>query len=524
MSTEHQRFSLDNQRAAIAAYAHENGFEVVATYQDSGKSGLTLKARPALKRLLSDLLHDPLPFNAILVLDVSRWGRFQDADQAAHYEYMCREAGAPVLYCGEAFDNDGGAMATLVKQMKRVMAAEYSRELSAKVARAQRQQARLGYKQGGPAVIGTRRQVIDEHGRPKMILMPGQRKGMATDRVTFTHGPARETSIVRLVFDLYVTADLKISEVAAELNRRRRRRPNGQRWHYTNVLDILDKEIFTGTYVYGRVRNNLGARAAAPFEDQIRTSVMEPIVSREIFEAACAKRRLTRRLYLSDEQLLEGLRRHAEQEKCISELTVRACTYLPGPGVFRRRFGSFTRALNAIGYKKPYRTRTDMRLIYSDEDLYEALRRIHREKGLITQRIINADKNSPNAKYFRRRLGTLKGAYTKIGITSPPCVSRVYRNADGTALSKELLLSKLSNVLKRNGYLTRSVIDSDPDSPSAWFYHKAFGSMLAAYSLVGYCADHNGIMSQAGARRRARNPERQAGAAVRSTLNPESKI
>ena len=39
-----------------------------------------MTGRPELKRLLRDALDDEKTFRAILVLDVSRWGRFQDAD------------------------------------------------------------------------------------------------------------------------------------------------------------------------------------------------------------------------------------------------------------------------------------------------------------------------------------------------------------------------------------------------------------------------------------------------------------
>jgi hypothetical protein len=31
----------------------------------------------------------------------SRWGRFQDADESAHYEFLCKSAGIPVHYCAE---------------------------------------------------------------------------------------------------------------------------------------------------------------------------------------------------------------------------------------------------------------------------------------------------------------------------------------------------------------------------------------------------------------------------------------
>lgn len=43
MSTEHQRYSTENQAAAIAEYAKAHGMQIVQTYEDSGKSGLNLK-------------------------------------------------------------------------------------------------------------------------------------------------------------------------------------------------------------------------------------------------------------------------------------------------------------------------------------------------------------------------------------------------------------------------------------------------------------------------------------------------
>src|SRR5882757_8834523 len=76
MSSENQRYSTENQQNAIAEYAEQHGYSVVASYIDAGKSGLSLKGRDALKQLLSDALATPRLFEAIFVLDVSRWGRF----------------------------------------------------------------------------------------------------------------------------------------------------------------------------------------------------------------------------------------------------------------------------------------------------------------------------------------------------------------------------------------------------------------------------------------------------------------
>ena len=114
MSTEHQKYSTENQAEIISQYAARRGFEIVKTYEDSGKSGLRLDGRLSLQQLITDVRSGTAGFSAILVYDVSRWGRFQDADESAYYEYICREAGIAVHYCAEQFENDGSLSATII--------------------------------------------------------------------------------------------------------------------------------------------------------------------------------------------------------------------------------------------------------------------------------------------------------------------------------------------------------------------------------------------------------------------------
>src|SRR5690348_8900683 len=92
MSTDHQRYSTENQRDAIRKYADSHGMAIVRTYSDEGKSGLSLEGRDGLKQLIGDVQSGRAGFEAILVYDISRWGRFQDADESAYYEYLCRRS------------------------------------------------------------------------------------------------------------------------------------------------------------------------------------------------------------------------------------------------------------------------------------------------------------------------------------------------------------------------------------------------------------------------------------------------
>jgi DNA invertase Pin-like site-specific DNA recombinase len=154
MSTEHQQYSTENQADKIREYAKRRSIEIVKTYADEGKSGLRIDGRHALQQLIADVESGKANFNLILVYDVSRWGRFQDADESAYYEYICKRNNIFVSYVAEQFENDGSPVSTIVKGVKRAMAGEYSRELSAKVFAGQCRLIELGYRQGGPAGYG----------------------------------------------------------------------------------------------------------------------------------------------------------------------------------------------------------------------------------------------------------------------------------------------------------------------------------------------------------------------------------
>ncbi len=103
MSTEHQKYSTENQGEAIRAYATTHGMKIVRTYADAGKSGLSIKGRDALQSLIEDVETGVADFEVILVYNISRWGRFQDADESAYYEYICRRANIQVQYCPVSF-------------------------------------------------------------------------------------------------------------------------------------------------------------------------------------------------------------------------------------------------------------------------------------------------------------------------------------------------------------------------------------------------------------------------------------
>lgn len=351
MSTEHQKYSTENQADAIRAYAAQHGFDVVRTYADAGKSGLRLEGREALQRLIRDVETGEADFEAVLVYDVSRWGRFQDADESAYYEYICRRADIRVLYCAEQFENDGSPVATIVKGVKRAMAGEYSRELSAKVFAGQCRLIELGFRQGGPAGYGLRRVLVDEAGNAKGVLGRGEHKSLQTDRVVLCPGPDKEVAIVREIYTLFADQGRSEAWIADHLNARGLRTDLDRAWTRGVVHQILTNEKYIGNNVYNRRSFKLKRKRVvnAP-EMWIRADgAFEGIVDPAIFHIAQGMIRERSRRY-SDEDMLAKLRRLLEKRGYLSGMVIDEAEAMPSSSAYRSRFGSLVRAYQLVGF------------------------------------------------------------------------------------------------------------------------------------------------------------------------------
>ena len=351
MSTEHQQYSTENQADVIREYAAKRGMTIVRTFSDAGKSGLRIDGRHGLKDLIDVVQGGHADFQVILAYDVSRWGRFQDADESAYYEYICRRAGITVQYCAEQFENDGTPAATIVKSVKRAMAGEYSRELSAKVFKGQCKLVELGFRQGGPAGYGLRRLLIDQAGKPKTHLAPGEQKSLQTDRVILVPGPEDERATVRRIYDLFIH-DLKTeADIATSLNAAGLQAEGGRSWTRGIVREILTNEKYVGHNVYNRVSFKLKKkRVKNPREMWVRhEGAFEPVVDAADFAATQALI-LERHRFFSDDQLLDQLKALATRHGRLSGILIDEAEGTASSAVYRHRFGSLVRAYQLIGY------------------------------------------------------------------------------------------------------------------------------------------------------------------------------
>ena len=351
MSTEHQQYSTENPRKVIRQYAQHRGMAITRTYVDAGKSGLRIDGRDALKQLIHEVEHGQPDFKAILVYDVSRWGRFQDADESAYYEYICRRGKVDVNYCAEQFENDGSGVSTIIKGLKRVMAGEYSRELSAKVFIGQCHLIELGFRQGGPAGFGLRRMLRGVSGDRKGVLNRGEQKSIQTDRVILVPGPPEEVETVHSIYRMFIEEGKVESEIAAALNECGGATDLGRPWTRGTVHQVLTNEKYIGNNVYNRVSFKLKKkRIVNPPEMLIRSNgAFDPIVPLDLFSKVQAIVR-ERSQRLSNDELLDQLRGLLERHGHLSGLLIDEAEDMASSSIYRSRFSSLLRAYGLIGY------------------------------------------------------------------------------------------------------------------------------------------------------------------------------
>jgi DNA invertase Pin-like site-specific DNA recombinase len=326
---DRQENSIPIQREQVQKFAKEHGIEIIREFADAGKSGLSTEGRDAFQEMLDKyVVGCAEEFEYVLVLDVSRWGRFQDIDHSAYYTGLCQEHKKKVIFTSIGFPKEDDLVHYLHLNIERYRAATYSRELSDKVFRGCVKIAEQGFRAGGPPAYGLNRLLLDESKKPVQVLEPGQRKSIQNQRVTLAPGEKSEVAVVRQIFRWFVKGNLQPKDIASALNADEVPSPGGQRWTPTSIRSILSNEQYAGTIVYNKTRQKLQAPTRRNPKDKWvrKPGAFECVVEREVFDSA--------------QQMLEA---HAQelQEKYSNDGMIKRL------GALRERYGFVTPSLVA---------------------------------------------------------------------------------------------------------------------------------------------------------------------------------
>ena len=254
-----QENSVTIQREHALKFAEQHRLEVVHEEADEGKSGLVAN-RPGFDALFTNWVLNPEApdFDYILVYDVSRWGRFQDPNEAGYYEMIAKQHGKQVIYITQGFPTEEESLVrNLQTPIERFMAAEYSRQLSNKVFHGSMKVSEQGYSAGGMAPYGLTRVLLDEQKRPIGPLKRGEHKVIANQRVTFAPANDETTKTIQRIFTLLVDKWYLPEEIAEQLNKEGIPSATGGKWNRSKVIRVLTNEAYIGSRVYNKTWGRL---------------------------------------------------------------------------------------------------------------------------------------------------------------------------------------------------------------------------------------------------------------------------
>jgi len=368
---DRQKNSIEIQRDAVRKFADENDMEIIAEFEDAGKSGLNAEGRKGFQALLERVKQRDV--SNVICNDASRWGRFQDIYKSADYERQCAEYGAEVVYVvdgnlkKETHDNvgieDDAIFHAIRRTMNSGMAGKFSAVLSKKVYDGAVKVAEQGNRAGGSAPFGTVRIEVNEQGVTIGIMKPKQHKSYPNHRVRLAPNPDGKANVVSDIFDFFVINNYSENQIATILNKRNIPAPMGGKWSENSIRHVLKNEQYAGSVVYNKTTSKLGEKKVKrnPREKWIITpNSYEPIVDRAIFDTAQEIFNI-RNKRMSREEMLERIRFVFEKYHMLSHSLMKSLPDMPTRNEIIREFGSLPEAFQSLYPDVIQKVRDDVR-------------------------------------------------------------------------------------------------------------------------------------------------------------------
>jgi len=346
---DRQENSVEIQQDQVRKFAEDNGIQIIEEFVDRGKTGLVTEGREAFQRMLHNIEIGKYHIEYVLVLDVSRWGRYQNLDISAYYTGLCAMHGKPVIYTTMGIPPENDLMHALRVNIERYQAANYSRELSMKVFKGCAKIASQGFRAGGMPPYAFNRILLDEKRNPVQTLDPGQRKSIQNQRVTLSPGRPEEIEVITRIFAAFVQKNKTPKQIAAILNGEGIQSPGESHWTAQSVRGILSNELYIGTMVYNRTTQRLKSPSHNnPKTEWIRAENAFPaIINRTVFETAQSiiqKAEEDRARRYSNKDMLERLQTLYTRYGTIRRSLIAGEKEMVSPATYAKHFGTLIAA------------------------------------------------------------------------------------------------------------------------------------------------------------------------------------
>ena len=315
-STAMQERSILDQQKEIQLFAEKNNLKIIRWFIDEDRSGTSIENREGFQEMRRLVEQGENDFSAILIYDLSRWGRFPDPRESIYWEIYFEKRGVDILYTNDDVQNTKSFQSAIVKAVKHAAAGDYSRRLSILITRACVSQASEGFWNGGLPPYGYKRAEVDKNHKVVRFLARGERCHNREHNLILVLGDRKEVQIVKNIFDYFVNKRVDIRTIAAMLNYNRVPAPSKKwdlsiksgggevqveegitTWSYCSVYKILRNGLYTGKILWGRKKRGVFPKFENSWGDKEgkkslhdKQNVIEcdgahaPIISRMLFD------------------------------------------------------------------------------------------------------------------------------------------------------------------------------------------------------------------------------------------------
>lgn len=252
-------YSLEAQVERLREYAEYRDLQIVGEYCDAGKSGKSIKGRPAFQEMMDDIVNGKDDVSYVLVFKLSRFGR--NAADVLKSMQLLNDYDVDLVCVDDAIDSStqGGRLTLAILSA----VAEIERENITVQFNAGRMQKVLeGGWPGGPVPYGYR------NIKKQMQIEPA------------------EAELVKKMFEAFLMDGMTTTSVAAYMNEhgyRRMIKGEERPFTYDFVANALDNPFYCGKILYGK--------RSKKKEVMTIQGVHEPIIEESLWEQVQEKRK-----------------------------------------------------------------------------------------------------------------------------------------------------------------------------------------------------------------------------------------
>lgn len=252
-------YSLEAQVERLREYAEYRNLQIVGEYCDAGKSGKSIKGRPAFQEMMDDIVNGKDDVSYVLVFKLSRFGR--NAADVLKSMQLLNDYDVDLVCVDDAIDSStqGGRLTLAILSA----VAEIERENITVQFNAGRMQKVLeGGWPGGPVPYGYR------NIKKQMQIEPA------------------EAELVKKMFEAFLIDGMTTTSVAAYMNEQGYRRViKGEErpFTYDFVANALENPFYCGKILYGKRSKKKDVMAIQ--------GIHEPIVDEDLWKQVQAKRK-----------------------------------------------------------------------------------------------------------------------------------------------------------------------------------------------------------------------------------------